>query len=105
MRWTVRFAITASLILMVLLFILKEHLEDLWDQYNVPAYVRSSFKNTFRHGPLDYLTPVPSKMADQIIIMAKLEEENTDWVARNLPKSAPLLLPATVPSVFVSSLT
>lgn len=94
MRWTVRFAVTASIALIFFLFLLKQHLEDLWDQYNVPAYVRSSFKNTFRHGPLEYLTPVPSKMADQIIIMAKLEAENTDWVAKNLPESAPLLPPA-----------
>lgn len=94
MRWTVRFALTASIVSIILLLILKQHLEDLWDQYNVPAYLRSSFKNSFRHGELDHLAPVPGKMGDKIIIMARLERENTDWVAKNLPESVPFLLSA-----------
>lgn len=94
MRWTVRFALTASIVSIILLLILKQHLEDLWDQYNVPAYLRSSFKNSFRHGELDHLAPVPGKMGDKIIIMARMEHENTDWVAKNLPESAPLTLSA-----------
>lgn len=94
MRWTVRFALTASIVSIILLLILKQHLEDLWDQYNVPAYLRSSFKNSFRHGELDHLAPIPGKMGDKIIVMARLEHENTDWVAKNLPESAPLTLSA-----------
>lgn len=92
MRWTVRFALTASIVSIILLLILKQHLEDLWDQYNVPAYLRSSFKNSFRHGELDHLAPVPGKMGDKIIVMARLERENTDWVAKNLPESVPFPL-------------
>ena len=90
MRWTVRFALTASIVSIILLLILKQHLEDLWQQYNVPAYLRSSFKNSFRYGELDHLAPVSGKMGDKIIVMARLEQENTDWVAKNLPESAPL---------------
>lgn len=92
MRWTVRFALTASIVSIVLLLILKQHLEDLWDQYNVPAYLRSSFRNSFSHGELDHLAPVPGTMGDKIIVMARLEHEKTDWVAKNLPESAPLIL-------------
>lgn len=93
MRWTVRFALTASIASIILLLVLKQHLEDLWDQYNVPAYLRSSFRNSFRHGELDHLAPVSGKMGDKIIVMARLERENTDWVAKNLPESA-LLSPS-----------
>ncbi|MCJ1463953.1 hypothetical protein MMC07_002563 [Pseudocyphellaria aurata] len=96
MRWAVRFALTASIVSIILLLILKQHLEDLWDQYNVPAYLRSSFRNSFSHGELDHLAPVPGTMGDKIIIMAKLEHEKTDWVAKNLPESAPLILSTTI---------
>lgn len=88
MRWTLRFALTASILLVLLLLLLKRHLEDLWDQYNVPAYLRSSLKSSFRHGSLEYPPPIPGKTGDKIIVMAKLEKEDTDWVVKNLPECA-----------------
>lgn len=94
MRWTIRFAIIASIVLIILLGLLKNHLEDLWEQYNVTAYVQSSFKNTFRHGTLDYDIPIPDKVGDKVIVMAKMEKENTDWVAANLPEFVTFHLPS-----------
>lgn len=86
MRWTLRFAVCASLLLVILLLILKNHLEDLWDQYSVGTYIATSWHNTFQHGTVENIPTFRGQPGDQIIIMAKLEKENTDWVADGLPE-------------------
>lgn len=86
MRWITRFFLTASIVAIILLLLLKNHLQDLSDQYNVSAYIHASIQNSFHHGTLDYHAPFAGEAGDKIIIMAKLEKENTDWVAANLPE-------------------
>ena len=91
MRWTVRIAIIASTLSLLLLLLLKSHLEDLWDQYNVTAYLRTSLQQTFHPDNPRYssTSPPSSQHGDKIIIMAKLKTENTDWVAEHLPEFVP----------------
>lgn len=92
MRWIARVCIIASVLLIVVLLLLKNHLEDIWshwDQYNVSAYVHASVRNSFHHDTLEYHAPSDVKAGDKIIIMAKLEKEDTEWVAANLPECVP----------------
>jgi hypothetical protein len=86
MRWIARILVTASVLSIIVLLLLKNHLEDIWDQYNVSAYVHASLRNTFHHGTLEYNAPFGAKAGDKIIIMAKLEKEDTEWVGANLPE-------------------
>ncbi|MCJ1228037.1 hypothetical protein MMC12_004697 [Toensbergia leucococca] len=88
MRYAVRFAISAATILTVLLFLLEQHLEDIWDQYNVPAFIHFSLRNSFHNSTLDYTFPSLSQAGDKVIVMAKMEHEDTDWVEENLPEYA-----------------
>ena len=82
MRWPARFIFGASIVLLIPIFLLVRKLNEVWDQYNVPAYIYSSIK----HGTLDQPPPRPGTVGDKIIVMAKLEEEDTSWVAEYLPE-------------------
>ena len=86
MRWILRFFVAASLVAILLLLLLKNHLQDLSDQYNVNAYIHASLQNSFHYGTLEYHVSVAGKVGDKVVIMAKLERENTEWVAANLPE-------------------
>ena len=86
MRWAFRFALSASLLAIIILLFLKNHLEDLWDQYDVTSYIGASWKNTFQHGTVENIPTLSGQPGDKVIIMAKLEKENTDWVAEELPE-------------------
>lgn len=88
MRLALRFALSASLISIILLLIVKIKLEDIWDQYGVSTYIAHSWKNTFRHGPVQNIPTFGGDAGDKVVIMAKTKEENTDWVAENLPEYA-----------------
>ncbi|KAL9576498.1 MAG: hypothetical protein Q9212_007050, partial [Teloschistes hypoglaucus] len=88
MRWTLRFALPALVLVITLFAILYIKYDQIWDQYNAPAYAWASLQNTFRGSTLDNPPPVldgEGKVGDKVVIMAKVESENTDWVARNLP--------------------
>ncbi len=99
MRWIARILVTASVLSIIVLLLLKNHLEDIWDQYNVSAYVHASLRNTFHHSTLEYHAPLGAKVGDKIIIMAKLEKEDTEWVGADLPEYVSLRSHArTLPS-------
>ena len=87
MRSASRYAIGASLILVIPLLVLVRELVDRADQYRVPAYLRATFKN-FHHGApeLELLEPVDNTVGDKVIVMARLEHEDTSWVADGLPE-------------------
>lgn len=92
MRLALRFALCTSLISIILLLIIKIKLEDIWDQYGVSTYVTHSWRNTFQHGPVQNIpTFGGGEASDKVVIMAKTEKENTDWVAEYLPEYAPAL--------------
>ena len=81
MRGTVRFIIT--IFLLVVLILLGQHLDGLWDRYNVPAYLGIG---THYRGNATFRAPLSKGVGDKVIVMAKLTRENTDWVAENLPE-------------------
>ncbi|KAL8877163.1 MAG: hypothetical protein Q9198_004773 [Flavoplaca austrocitrina] len=85
MRWTVRFALPALLLAITLFVILYIKFAQMWDQYSAPSYAWASLQNTFRGSELDNPPAVVGKVEDKVVIMAKVESENTDWVAENLP--------------------
>lgn len=95
-----RFALSASIISILLLLIVKIKLEDIWDQYGVSTYIAHSWKNTFQHGPVQNIPTYGGEASDKVVIMAKTETENTDWVAEHLPEYAhpsPPLIPNPAP--------
>ena len=94
MRLALRFALSASIILIILLLIIKIKLEDIWDQYGVSTYIAHSWKNTFQHGPVQNIPTFGGEVGDKVVIMAKTEKENTDWVAQHLPEYVPRYIPS-----------
>ncbi|KAL8817884.1 MAG: hypothetical protein Q9223_003365 [Gallowayella weberi] len=86
MRWTLRFALPALLLLITVFVVLYIKFAQIWDQYNAPAYAWASLQNTFRGSKLENPPPVAGKVGDKVVIMAKVESEDTDWVAQNLPE-------------------
>jgi len=87
MRGNLRLAlICVSSLLLFSLYLLQAHLQDLSNQYRAGAYVVEWLD---RNGAS---TPVPAPtQGDKVIVMAKLEEENTEWVAEELPEYVPTL--------------
>ena len=96
MRWALRFALSASILLILVLLLLKNKLEDLADQYSVGSYIKTSWDNfgTVQPAPIYH-----GKPGDKIIVMAKLEHENTDWVNDMLGECATALTQAYKNSV------
>lgn len=74
------------LLIVAFLIAVKVRLYDIWDQYNVPAYIGNSLG--FRSGAYDNV-PLMGEAGDKIIVMAKMEKENTDWVGERLPEYTP----------------
>ena len=80
-----RFTIGALIISTLPLVLLIRHLLDLGNQYSAITYFQSSFKDTLSHAPSSNLSVVGVEDDDKVVVMAKLESENTDWVASELP--------------------
>ncbi|KAL1879006.1 hypothetical protein Plec18167_004301 [Paecilomyces lecythidis] len=78
-----RFVLCFLLLLTVCFVALKRHLQDIYDQYSAGAYLAELLR---QHGS-DYTAPVPNhgSEGDKVIVMAKLEEEHTEWVEQELP--------------------
>ncbi|KAI4179742.1 MAG: hypothetical protein LQ348_005334 [Seirophora lacunosa] len=85
MRWVLRFAVPAALLVIVLCTILFVKFAEIWDQYNAPAYAWASLQNTLHGSKLDNPPPIKGKVEDKIVIMAKVESADTQWVAEHLP--------------------
>ena len=80
MRTSYRVLIMA--VLFVAFFILlKMRLYDIWDQYNVQAYLSASLGFEVE---AHFVPPPLGRAGDKVVVMAKMEEENTDWVGENL---------------------
>ena len=83
MRGNVRLAlICVSSLLLFSLYLLEAHLQDLCNQYRAGAYMVAWLD---RNGAA---TPTYTTPGDKVIVMAKLEEEHTEWVAQELPEYA-----------------
>lgn len=89
MRWIVRTAVAVVVALaLVLLFVLDTLVRDSWHKYNVNDFVYSSVAEALRYN-LDSYNPAGENTGDKIVIMAKLEAEDTEWVAEKLPEWVP----------------
>lgn len=90
MRCAARLAICTSILLIVPLWLLKSHCEDLWHQYDVPAYALSAYEASWLasegHVTPNGTKPSGSNSSDKVIVMARLEHEDTRWVAEELPE-------------------
>ncbi|CAG7926695.1 unnamed protein product [Penicillium olsonii] len=81
MRGNVRLAlICVSSLLLFSLYLLEAHLQDLCNQYRAGAYMVAWLDHNAASTTPTYSTP-----GDKVIVMAKLEEEHTEWVAQELP--------------------
>ncbi|KAI9035050.1 DUF3431 domain-containing protein [Aspergillus affinis] len=83
MRWGFRLALCILLVLLVPLYLIKAHLQDLCDQYRAGAYL----VNWLHINSPEYEDVPPEHVpsSDKVIVMAKLEEEPTEWVEAELP--------------------
>lgn len=81
MRYSFRFALSGFVLVIIPLLILKSRLQDLWNQYNVASYISHSWRYPSQYGTV---VNNPVEPSDKVIVMAKLEKENTDWVAEHL---------------------
>ncbi len=84
MKGGLRFAICASLLAFFSLYLLEAHLKDVCSQYRAGAYLVDWLN---RNGAVEPPTVgnVPV-IGDKVIVMAKLQEEPTDWVQEELPE-------------------
>lgn len=84
MKCGFRLGVCISLVLLVPLYLLKVHLEDLCDQYRAGAYL----VDWLHTNPQEYkgILPGHGPLGDKVIVMAKLEEEPTEWVEAELPE-------------------
>ena len=89
MRWSLRFALSASALAAILLVLLKGKIEDIWDQYSVGDYIQSSWNNELGYEKAHSSPAQASDVGDKVIIMAKLEKEDTDWVGQHLSEYVP----------------
>ena len=80
MRLGYRLLIAAALIVAFLITV-KVRLYEIWDQYNVPAYVGNSLG--LGDGGDDNI-PTMGEAGDRVIVMAKMEKEDTNWVGEYL---------------------
>ncbi|KAJ6185930.1 hypothetical protein N7519_007231 [Penicillium mononematosum] len=70
-----------SCLVLFSLYLLEAHLQDICNQYRAGAYVINWLdRNDTASTPHGDTTP-----GDKVIVMAKLEEENTEWVEEELP--------------------
>ena len=86
MRWSLRLILSAFFLVSIPLFLVTRHFADIWDQYSISSYIAASWQNTFRFGNVEDIPAFDGKPGDKVIIMAKLEKENTDWVTEELPE-------------------
>lgn len=71
-----------SCLILFSLYLLEAHLQDICNQYRAGAYVINWLdRNDSASRPSGDTTP-----GDKVIVMAKLEEEDTKWVEEELPE-------------------
>jgi hypothetical protein len=83
---TFKFAVRLVLFLLAIgAILLVAHLQDLGDQYGVVDYFTFSVSNLRADRP-SHSNTIGNIVGDKIIVMAKMETEDTSWVAEELPE-------------------
>lgn len=84
MKCGLRIALCAILLAGITLYLLGGHLLDLGDQYRAGAYLNDWWNsNDIQYSQIESQQSSPG---DKMIVMAKLEEEHTEWVEEELPE-------------------
>lgn len=80
-----RLALSSIAFVVCLLWFTRHHLEEIWDQYSVKNYIVDS---VFYYITPEEASDKPEELewGDKVIVMARMEEENTDWVQQELPE-------------------
>ena len=84
-RWTIRLSLVA---LGCSLFWLVRHFLDLADQQGTAEYISSNIYN-YWHGIPEDGPPVDlsgQEKVDKVIVIAKKDDQDTDWVEQSLPE-------------------
>lgn len=84
MKLALRLGAILALVLIILYSIFRVQVNDRFDQYGVGTYVKQKVKTTFKGATLEYLPPLPGVTGNKVIVMAKLEKEDTRWVTEEL---------------------
>lgn len=82
MKCGFRLLLCAALLACSLLYFLGRHILDLGDQYRAGAYLMDWWKGGDEYSIISHHGPPE----DKVIVMAKLQEEDTDWVEEELPE-------------------
>jgi hypothetical protein len=85
MKCGLRFALGSSVMLLLLLFLVEHQLRDIFEQYSAAAYLVDSL-NPYRQAGIEHSGGFLGRLGDKVIVMAKLEEEHTNWVQEELPE-------------------
>lgn len=82
-----RLAICVSAVVLLSLYLLESHIQDICNQYRAGAYLVKwlDFKTSTQPAPINVATPT----GDKVIVMARLEEEHASWVDEELPEYVP----------------
>ena len=83
MRCGLRLLCCGLLVILVPLYLLERHLHDLYNQYHAGDYVVDWWKY---NQPSYKDAAAQTTPGDKVIVMAKLEEEQTNWVEEELPE-------------------
>ena len=87
MKTSRKAVVGASGLLLLLVVLLIRHLLDLGNQYSAFTYLRTSSANALFHGPSKAPPAIGSQVEDKVVVIAKIESEDTDWVPSELPSS------------------
>ena len=85
MRWIAVFGISGALVFFLALSLLSAHMIDLYHQYNPIDYLTSSITHHGQHKSHE-VGGSTLEVEDKIVVMAAMEEEDTAWVAEELPE-------------------
>ena len=81
-----RIALCSIALVLCVIWFTRHLLEEIWDQYSVKDYIVDS---VFYYIPEEQSErPEELEWGDKVSVMARLEEENTDWVLEELPEYA-----------------
>ena len=86
MHCSIRLATCTSVILCTVVLMLKEKLEDVWHQSSTSLYIHEAVYNAWHTADVNESSQWDEPLGDKIVVMAKLENEDTDWVSENLPE-------------------
>ncbi|KAJ5113851.1 hypothetical protein N7456_002385 [Penicillium angulare] len=85
MKSGMRIILCVGCILFFALYLLEAHLQDLSNQYRAGAYLWDWLDDRIPGSSSEKQPPYIGEPGDKVVVMAKLEEENTNWVEEELP--------------------